>query len=169
LRVELPGSFVCCIRFQYPSISDWVFVVNFQAIEMHPVIKCTDTTTVTRYHCSPVKIDQFDFTTGCHFGGYLSSLEAALRKRSEGQLFIHRVKITYRKSVMVDDLCNKQAWDTQCSDMRKAGVSVAVYRNIHEPDFTSSYFVVDPKCVEITDVTVIDCDQAEQIITEALY
>lgn len=130
---------------------------------------CQDTTTVTRYHCSPVKIDSFDVSQGCHFGGYLSSLESALRKRNEGEFFVHRVKITYTKSVQVDDLCNKQAWDDQCEDMRKAGVGVAIYRNVHEPDFTSSYFVVDAGCIQITDVSVIDCEKAEEIITEALY
>lgn len=125
--------------------------------------------TITCYHCSPVKIDKFDLSQGCHFGGHLSSLEAGLRKIESGSLYVHKLNITFNKSIRVDDLCNKQAWDEQCIDMRKAGVDIAIYRNAHEPDFTSSYFVVDAQSIQITNVSVITTEQAEEVITEALY
>lgn len=124
---------------------------------------------IFKYHCSPVKISEFDLSQGCHFGGYLSALEAGLRKVDGGKLYVHEVRICFNNSITTDDLCNKEGWDKLCLEMRQQNIEVASYRNIHEPDFSSSYFVVDPVSIEILNVTEINSQTAEREIESALY
>lgn len=121
------------------------------------------------YHCSPVRIEKFDYSRGVHFGGKLSAYEAALRHKNVGTLFLHKCSLSLQNVLETSDLCEVRGWCGLALEMRSEGVSVASYVNIYEPDFSPSYFVVQEGVVEIRQVMEIDACEAEEAVLELLY
>lgn len=124
---------------------------------------------ITAYHCSPIKIDEFDLTKGCHFGGIFSALEAALRKDGEDFIYLHKVSIEVDTLTESEDLRNTPAWDSLAKDMKKQGIQVARYINKDEPDYKPSYFIVDAKQVKILEIKKMKRDEAEEMICSEFY
>lgn len=119
------------------------------------------------YHCSPDKIEEFDTSKGCHFGGRLSAYEAALRKPGEGDLYLYRVNIKYTSAIFVEDQRNSKAWEDLAKLMRLENVGLARYKNIDEPDTVPSVFVTDPVKIDIISVTRYTRKQVEKIISSS--
>lgn len=123
---------------------------------------------ITLYHCSPVRIEQFDFSNGVHFGGLYSALEAGLRKETE-ILHLHTVELSCKSFYETDDVGNAEAWAVEVQRAKELGCSVIKYRNKYEPDSTPSYLVLDGALIETTNIESLSPTRAEELIMNRFY
>lgn len=121
------------------------------------------------WHCSTVKIKEFDFSKGVHFGGELSALEAGLRKKQQGVLYLHKVKLNFDKVLDSEDLGSTEKWLQLRIEALEEGAQAVRYINRYEPDFCSSWYVLDDSCVTVLGVQEITCNEAEELLCLELY
>lgn len=115
------------------------------------------------YHCSPVRIREFDFTHGVHFGGKMSAYEACLRKNVE-EMFLHTCSLRLQNVTETLDLGCAMGWYRLAQEMRSEGFYTARYTNKYEPDIHPSYFVVESSVIEIVSVEIVKANEAEKMI-----
>ena len=126
------------------------------------------------FHCSPTRIEEFDFTLGpgVHFGGIFSSLEAGIRKAYDNYgniasiLYIHKCILTLPQQVVeVKDQGGEEGWldlienDSTLSPAYK-------YTNEFEPDVVPSWLVLEPHYISLFDVVELKVDEASDILGE---
>lgn len=122
----------------------------------------------TLYHCSPVKIEQFDYSNGVHFGGLYSALEAGLRKGSD-VLYLHTVDVQFDSCYETDDVGNAEAWSLEIKKALEVNFNIIKYRNKYEPDSTPSYIILDKSLVKSLSIESLSSNRAEELILNNFY
>lgn len=124
---------------------------------------------ISLYHASPVRIEQFDFSEGVHFGSYHSALEAALRKTDE-TIYVHRIKFLERCNIFEsEDVGSKEEWDKVIDDAINCNCTVIKYVNKYEPGSSPSYIFLDDKRIVYSGVVTISAKDAEQALLDYGY
>lgn len=124
---------------------------------------------ISLYHASPVRIDQFDFSDGVHFGSYHSALEAALRK-TDDIIYIHRIKFLERCNIFEsEDVGSKEEWDKVIDDAIDCNCTVIKYINKYEPGTSKSYIFLDDKRIVYSGIVTISAKDAEQALLDYGY
>lgn len=123
-------------------------------------------------HCSLSYIKTFIYNkNGVHFGGRQSALEAALRKteNNKDKIYLHKCLLKTDKFFDCEDQGSHEEWIKVIEEAKKDGFQVIRYINKYEPDFTSSYIVLDSGLIEILSVSVLTAEKAEHEIMELFY
>lgn len=118
----------------------------------------------TLFHASPVKIDEFDFSKGVHFGAFHSALEAALRKVDDPEdiIYIYKVKckdFAYMKSL---DVGCQEEWVKVLVQVKEDGFDVVGYSNRYEPGNSFSFIFTNDMYILETETSVISAEDAEE-------
>lgn len=120
------------------------------------------------YHCSPTKIEQFDYSNGVHFGGLYSALEAGLRKGSE-VLYLHTVNVQLESCYETEDVGSNEAWSLEIQRALEAKYCLIKYRNKYEPDSIPSYIILDESLVKVLTIESLSSNRAEELILNNFY
>lgn len=101
------------------------------------------------YHAGLSKIEKFDLSRGCHFGGKDSAFEAALRKvplDSDIPIYMHRVSILDEVLVIYEtfDAGSEEKWKDVISFAISQGCNSLKYSNKYEPSSRSSFILLKP-------------------------
>lgn len=115
------------------------------------------------FHCSPYKIDEFNFKNGVHFGSKKSALIAGKRKLyslktyknyKSNILYLYQVKIEFNTIEEVFDM-GDDWFKYKDTVMIRDNLDVVSYKNKYEPDIYKSYYVVNPSTCNILEVKEI--------------
>lgn len=124
---------------------------------------------ISLYHASPVRIEQFDFSEGVHFGSYHSALEAALRK-TDKTIYVHRIKFLERCNIFEsEDVGSKEEWNKVIDDAIDCNCTVIKYINKYEPGSSQSYIFLDDKRIVYSGIVTISAQDAEQALLDYGY
>jgi hypothetical protein len=124
---------------------------------------------ISLYHASPVRIEQFDFSDGVHFGSYYSALEAALRK-TDKTIYVHRIKFLERCNIFEsEDVGSKEEWNKVIDDAIDCNCTVIKYINKYEPGSSQSYIFLDDKRIVYSGIVTISAQDAEQALLDYGY
>lgn len=126
------------------------------------------------YHCSPDRIEEFDFTfgPGVHFGGIFSALEAGTRKAysSYGNmsttLYVHKCILTVPEHTLeTKDQGGEEGWLSLIDDDLSFAPAYK-YTNEFEPDVVPSWLILEPRYITLSKVVEISVDKATDILGE---
>lgn len=127
----------------------------------------------TIYHCSPDKIEEFNFDFGVHFGGFFSALEAGYRKLcnirhwedvKQEIVYMHTCILDESKVYVCDDVGGFDAWNIEIERAIKLGYDVLKYKNKYEPDVQASYLVLNKNLIQLVKIETL----TEKFVLEKL-